>query len=350
MCLFARTRALSRRHSDLEVELWRECDVPFLRDAPFFHRLRVLWCELVQRHFLADVVRHVRVTTRRHACIAGGYAAWRWYRSLDVQYGGDGYPRTLRASQVWDGYLRRQEWIPSHISLFVEAHGGDEDDAVVLDVVRACYEQFCVRLYHDVRCFTVTGPVDSRCGETDVTDAHLTECLDELEFGQDVRGLCRDQMTLDRFIERDGTTPVFLRVVTLHITRSEFLVPTRLRVVFTKSETPFVPHLLSSFCLPHCKLACEVDSSNGQYRFQGDALGAEMLAQRRLCISDGALVRSREELRLILQRMRRYVERGFSVRGDRRVFRTMPKNSIECVQLCPTRTLDGEHECDASNR
>ena len=85
--------------------------------------------------------------------------------------------------------------------------------------------------------------------------------------------------------------------------------------------------VLSSFDFAHCKIACSVSDETGAYVFRGTDVSATSLSQRRIQLSDGSLTRSRASLRETLQRIRLYIERGFSVRGDH-VFRDDGKKSI----------------------
>lgn len=311
-------RQLSREHRNLECALWVEIGSPYLHHVAFPYALRILWCELVQRRFLVDVELLVPEVTKRSMCIAGGFAAWKYERCIDARQGGDGYPRTARQTSVSDGYVRREVWVPSDVNVFVET--GDDDDAV-LEAIGARYMLFCSQLFNDPRVVT-SGP--NHTHEEDVVTAlDLTQCLDELEFGQDVRRLCRDQLFLDRLLEE---TPSMIsgRSYTFNATKHEPLVPTRLTVTFTDDppQRDYDARVVASFDLEHCKLTCRVNGVTGAYAFRGAHCGVQTLSQRRIQLSDGSLTRSRASLRETLERVRRYMERGFSVRGDRSVIAT----------------------------
>ena len=316
-------RQLSRAHRRLEYDLWDEIDSPYLRHVTFPYALRMLWCELVQRRFLYDVERLARDVTRRRVCIAGGFATWKFARCLDARHGGDGYPRATRQTSVSDGYVRREVWVPSDVNVFIEA--GDDDD-LVLEAIGTRYLFFCAQMFNDPRVIT-TDPTCTH-EEDVVTAIDLTECLDELEFGQDVRRMCRDQLFLDRFLEE--TPPAIPgRSYSFNATKHEPLVPTRLTVTITDGPPPqnYDARVLSSFDFAHCKIACSVNGETGAYVFRGTDVSATSLSQRRIQLSDGSLTRSRASLRETLKRIRLYIERGFSVRGDH-VFRDDGKKSI----------------------
>lgn len=316
-------RQLSRAHKRLECNLWDEIDSPFLRQVAFPYALRILWCELVQRRFLHDVQGLVRDVTQRRMCVAGGFAAWKFERCLDTRHGGDGYPRATRQTSVSDGYVRREVWVPSDVNVFVET---GEDDELVLEAIGTRYVLFCSQMFNDPRVVT-SGPTCTH-EEDAVTADDLTQCLDEFEFGQDVRRMCRDQFLLDRVLEETHSA-IPARSYSFYATKHEPLVPTRLTVTVT-DEPPrrdYVARVLNSFDLAHCKIACRVSGETGAYVFYGADLCANTLSQRRIQLSDGSLTRSRASLRETLRRMRLYVERGFSVRGDH-VFHDAAKKSI----------------------
>jgi len=316
-------RQVSRAHKRLECNLWNEIGIPFLHHVAFPYALRMFWCELVQRRFLLDVERIVMDVTKRRVCIAGGFAAWKFERCLDARHGGDGYPRAMRQTSVSDGYARREVWVPSDVNVFVET--GDDDD-LVLEAIGTQYVFFCSQMFNDPRVAT-SGPT---CTDEEdvVTTIDLTEYLDELEFGQDVRRMCRDQLFLDRFMEATHST-LPGRSYSFYATKHEPLVPTRLTVTFT-DEPPrqnYDARVLTSFDLAHCKIACRVNGETGAYVFCGSEDCAKALSQRRIQLSDGSLTRSRASLWQTLQRIRLYIERGFSVRGDH-VFRDDAKKSV----------------------
>lgn len=317
-------RQLSRAHQRLECDLWDEIDSPYLRHIEFPYALRILWCELVQRRFLHDVERLARNVTQRRVCIAGGFAAWKFERCLDARHGGDGYPRATRQTSVFDGYARREVWVPSDVNVFVET--GDDDD-LVLEAIGTRYVFFCSQMFNDPRVVT-SGPTYTTHEEDVVTAIDLTQCLDELEFGQDVRRMCRDQLFLDRLME-EPPPAIPGRSYSLYATKHEPLVPTRLTVTFTDDppRRDYDARVLTSFDLAHCKIACRVNGETGAYIFRGADACAKTLSQRRIQLSDGSLSRSRASLRETLKRIRLYMERGFSVRGDR-VFHDDAKTSI----------------------
>ena len=307
-------RQLSHAHKRLECDLWDEIDSPFLRHVAFPYALRILWCELVQRRFLVDVETLVTDITQRRVCIAGGFAAWKFERYLDARHGGDGYPRATRQTSVSDGYARREVWVPSDVNVFVET--GDDDD-LLLEAIGTRYLFFCSQMFNDPHVIT-SGPKCTHEEEDVVTALDLTQYLDELEFGQDVRRLCRDQMFLDGILE-ETPSAVPGRSYTFYARKHEPLIPTRLTVTVTDDPRrgDYDARILTSFDLAHCKIACRVDDATGAYAFRGSEGCAETLSQRRIQISDGSLTRSRASLRETLERIRRYIERGFSVRGDR---------------------------------
>ena len=306
-------RQLSHAHKRLELSLWEEIESPFLRHVAFPYALRILWCELVQRRFLVDVQMMAADVVNRRVCIAGGFAAWRFERFLDTRRGGDGYPRATRQTSVSDGYARREVWVPSDVNVFVET--GDDDD-LVLQLITTRYIFFCAQMFNDPR--VVTSSPDRAHEEDVVTTLDLTEHLDALEFGQDVRRLCRDQALLDRLLEETSPTMPG-RSYVLCAAKHEPLVPTRLNVTFTDDppQQRYVERVLASFDLVHCKIACRVDGETGAYAFHSAGGCVETLTHRRIQVSDGPLTRSRASLKETLERIRRYIERGFSVRGDR---------------------------------
>jgi hypothetical protein len=316
-------RQLSRAHKRLEYDLWDNIDSPYLRHVAFPYALRILWCELVQRRLLHDVERLARDVTKRRVCIAGEFAAWKFERCLDVRHGGDGYPRATRQTSVSDGYARREVWVPSDINVFVE-RGADDD--VVLEAIGTRYVFFCSQMFNDPRVVT-TGPTYTH-DEDVVSTIDLTEYLDELEFGQDVRRMCRDQLSLDRFLE---VTPSVIpgRSYSFYATKHEPLVPTRLTVTFTDGPPSknYDAQVLTSFDFAHCKIACRVSGETGAYTFRGVDVCTKTLLQRRIQLSDGSLTRSRASLRETMTRIRLYIERGFSVRGEH-VFRDDAKKSF----------------------
>jgi hypothetical protein len=305
-------RQLSRAHKRLECDLWDELDVPFLRHVAFPYAFRMLWCELVQRRFLLDVERLVTDVTRRGVCVAGGFAAWRFQRCFDARHGGDGYPRAMRQTSVSDGYVRREVWVPSDVNVFVET--GDDDD-LVLEAIGTRYVFFCSQMFNDPRVVT-SGPTCTH-EEDVVTAIDLAQCLDEFEFGQDVRRMCRDQLFLDRFLEETHSA-ISGRSYSLYASKHEPLVPTRLTVTFTDGppQRNYDARVLTSFDLAHCKIACRVNGETGAYIFRGADVCETTLSQRRIQLTDGSLTRSRASLRETLQRIRLYIERGFSVRGE----------------------------------
>lgn len=322
-------RQLSHAHKRLERGLWDDIDSPFLRHVKFPYALRILWCELVQRRFLVDVETLVTDITQRRVCIAGGFPAWKFERCLDVRHGGDGFPRATRQTSVSDGYARREVWVPSDVNVFIET--GDHDD-LVLEAIGTRYLFFCSQIFNDPRVVT-SGPRCTHEEEDVVTALDLTQYLDELEFGQDVRRLCRDQMFLDGILEETPST-VPGRSYTFHARKHEPLIPTRLTVTVTDDppRRDYDARILTSFDLTHCKIACRVDNATGAYAFRGPDGCAETLSQRRIQISDGSLTRSRASLRETLERIRRYIERGFSVRGDR-AFRADANNSTSFANV-----------------
>lgn len=326
LCTLCIVRQLSHSHNRLERDLWNEIDSPFLCHVAFPYALRILWCELVQRRFLVDVETLVTNITQRRVCIAGGFAAWKFERCLDARHGGDGYPRATRQTSVSDGYARREVWVPSDVNVFVET--GDDDD-LVLEAIGTRYLFFCSQMFNDPRVGTSGPKCTDEEEENVVTALDLTEYLDELEFRQDVRRLCRDQMFLDGLLEETPPT-VPGRSYTFYSRKHEPLVPTRLTVTVTDHPPQgekFDARVLASFDLTHCKIACRVDDATGAYAFRGSDGCAETLSQRRIQISDGSLTRSRASLRETLERIRRYIERGFSVQGDR-AFRENAKRFI----------------------
>ena len=318
-------RGVSRGHRRLEWALWMDIQSSFLRNVPFSLALRILWCELVQRRFLFDVEQLVGNVARCGVCIAGGFAAWRLERCLQTEEGGDGYPRAVRTGFVSDGYARREVWVPSAVDVFVESR---ENEDLLLEAIGMRYVFFCSQMFNDPRVATLLEPHEEEEEDDDVdppvTDADLTHGLDEFGFGQDVRRLCRDQAFLDRWSttesETAGPAQRRHRMCSFCAARNEPLVPTRLNVVFTAEtgprRTPYVAHVLSSLDLSHRRIVCRVRGDTGAYRFRGAEADVEVLAQRRICIADDTLMRSRVALRETLQRIRRYVERGFSVRGE----------------------------------
>ena len=329
-------RQLSHAHNRLERDLWREIDSPFLCEVAFPYALRILWCELVQRRFLVDVETLVTNLTQRRVCIAGGFAAWKFERCLDARHGGDGYSRATRQTSVSDGYARREVWVPSDVNVFVEA--GDDEDLIV-EAIGTRYLFFCSQMFNDPRVVT-SGPKCTHEGEEDVVTAlDLTEYLDELEFRQDVRRLCRDQMFLDGLLDETPST-VPGRSYTFYARKHEPLIPTRLTVTVTDHRPggDYDARILASFDLAHCKIACRVDDATGAYAFRGSDGCAETLSQRRIQLSDGSLTRSRASLRETLERIRRYIERGFSVRGDR-AFCENAKKSIPFANVANVHAI-----------
>lgn len=342
LCLVSTIRQLSHAHKRLEYRLWKEIESPFLRHVAFPYALRILWCELLQRRFLIDIHMIVTNMTGRRSCIAGGFAAWRLERCLDTRHNGDGYPRATRQSFVSDGYARREVWVPSNVNVFVET--GDEDD-LVLEVIATRYILFCAQMFNDPRVMTLNF---KHAHERNVVTAlDLTQHLDEFEFGQDVRQLCRDQMFIDRLLEETSPTKLGNQSHTLSSAKHEPLVPTRLNVTFTEDspQRRYIEWVLASFDLAHCKIACRVDDDTGAYVFYGSEDCAETLTQRRIQLSDGSLTHSRASQRETLERIRRYIERGFSVRGDR-VFHLDVKKCMPFHKLCLDNVRQTRNDAD----
>ena len=321
--LLLAVRGLSRAHRELEWSLWAELQGPFLRHVEFQCAARYLRCELAQRQLFVEIDTFLRVRCRRQACIAGGFAAWRLDRSLQTDSGGDGYPRAIRSSTIFDGYARRDVWVPSNVDLFVEA---GEDDIFVADAIGVRFVIFCTSLFRNARMITYDSFVDHdeddlrrRIDETDVASM-----LDEFEFGQDVRRLCRDQMDLDRLVTPEAHHNFSsMRTYSFHATTRDPFFPTTLNVIFCtpnrqspSPEASYVERVLTSFDLTHRRIACRVSPESGAYLFRARDASVHALAHRRLEIADGVFHRSREDVRRTLERLRRYIERGFSVRGE----------------------------------
>ena len=121
------------------TRLWLDLDRPFLARLRLAHACRALQCELEQRRLLHHTAECLGIVGARHACVAGGYAAWQLERHLDAALGRDAFPRAARGVEVWSNRRQRlnEIWTPNDVDLFVHS----EDVETTMDVVTACYRE-----------------------------------------------------------------------------------------------------------------------------------------------------------------------------------------------------------------